>query len=575
MVLKRLGIIVGLSLTFCQVGHATQYFVDYANGNDDASGESATRSWRHAPGDPAAAGKPAKVKLQPGDVIRFRGGVSYRGNISINAGGAAGQPLTFTGEGFGPGRATIDGADPVQSVAPCPSEEACGGAATWQKLVLIRYARPPIQFIKFFDATGQLYEAQAPKPKDPFFSDQLEEYATAREGDNAKIEGGRLRAPKLVRLLGGQPQGTLSFWVAGNQVARRAVTSIEGDDLLFQPNGLKLFDNGPARYALLGAAAAISGPGQYAVIAPGVAVAQLREGGGSLTVGSGRNGFDVGGRSYVTISGFVFAHQTAQESVYHQGMAILGNLNAASNLILTHNEFRDSAMWNGEGAITLRNFSNVTISDNLLEGIERGSGMRIGDNVTQLVVSRNHISRIGRTGIIFTGVTDGEISENLIDGLLGIHGNGISLYLANRRVKVTDNRVLGTTRPMTFEGDESHTAPGDHDFLIERNIMFATGEGRAALTSWGGATRGVTVRQNLLVGPEFGILLHGSDTGIVVTDNLLSGLTIVSEQGQKWRVQNNSTVGTDYRLNDTPAGHAALCSRVKVPAGSSIGGWAC
>ena len=47
-------------------------------------------------------------KLQPGDVVQFRGGVSYRGSIVMKHSGTDGNPITYKGEGWGTGKALID-----------------------------------------------------------------------------------------------------------------------------------------------------------------------------------------------------------------------------------------------------------------------------------------------------------------------------------------------------------------------------------------------------------------------------------------------------------------------------------
>jgi Right handed beta helix region len=88
------------------------YFVDFAAGSDTADGRASASAWKHAPGDAAATGMPAAVKLTPGDVVLFKGGVVYLGSITIPASGQATQPVVYDGNSagtWGTGLAIIDG----------------------------------------------------------------------------------------------------------------------------------------------------------------------------------------------------------------------------------------------------------------------------------------------------------------------------------------------------------------------------------------------------------------------------------------------------------------------------------
>src|SRR5262245_42940260 len=109
-------LVIAASLACAACGPRAQsavYYVDNSAGADQASVVSETAAWRHAPGDPAAAGRPAAVKLQPGDVVRFKGGVLYRGEILLNASGSADKPIVYAGDQWGPQPAVFEGADPV------------------------------------------------------------------------------------------------------------------------------------------------------------------------------------------------------------------------------------------------------------------------------------------------------------------------------------------------------------------------------------------------------------------------------------------------------------------------------
>jgi hypothetical protein len=88
------------------------YYVDFSAGSDTADGKSQTSAWQHAPGDSAATGVPAAATLVPGDVVLFKGGVSYQGTVTITTSGTMASPIVLEGgaqEGWGSGQAIIDG----------------------------------------------------------------------------------------------------------------------------------------------------------------------------------------------------------------------------------------------------------------------------------------------------------------------------------------------------------------------------------------------------------------------------------------------------------------------------------
>lgn len=100
---------------------AANYYVDYSSGSDTNSGNSTNAAWKHCPGDPIASGVPASTTLAAGDVVNFKGGVTYllantnvagvgQGGYGINVGwsGTTGNPITYqTAPGWGTGRAIL------------------------------------------------------------------------------------------------------------------------------------------------------------------------------------------------------------------------------------------------------------------------------------------------------------------------------------------------------------------------------------------------------------------------------------------------------------------------------------
>jgi hypothetical protein len=87
-------------------------YIDYENGSDDADGTAKQRPWKHHPWDAAATGKAAAATgIQ---TYVFKGGVIYRGQLTIKEQGRPGSPIRLTRDpAWGEGPATIAGSQIV------------------------------------------------------------------------------------------------------------------------------------------------------------------------------------------------------------------------------------------------------------------------------------------------------------------------------------------------------------------------------------------------------------------------------------------------------------------------------
>ena len=88
--------------------YATTYYVDYATGNDNNDGLTKTSAFKHSPGDPSATGLVSGINLQAGDVVQFRGGIEYKGQVLLSSNGNANNYIEYRGQGWGSGRATFN-----------------------------------------------------------------------------------------------------------------------------------------------------------------------------------------------------------------------------------------------------------------------------------------------------------------------------------------------------------------------------------------------------------------------------------------------------------------------------------
>ncbi len=88
-------------------------FIDFENGSDDHDGDSREQPWQHHPWDGKATGK-AAAGAGGVDTYVFRGGVIYRGQLTVKGEGQPGLPIRLTRDpDWGAGPATIAGSHVV------------------------------------------------------------------------------------------------------------------------------------------------------------------------------------------------------------------------------------------------------------------------------------------------------------------------------------------------------------------------------------------------------------------------------------------------------------------------------
>lgn len=515
---------------------ARSYYVDYERGTDSNNGLSASTAWKHAPGDPAASGRPAAITLKPGDRILFAPGVRYRGAIQLKFSGADGAPITYMSASEG-NRAIIDGSDPPLSVRPCRSAADCAQSPQWHTLTRVEFAEPLPERPALFTPVMALHPAQEPNPSDPFYTDRVSEYL---EADGKQLEMGKAQLPHaLVEKLAAPGNAALALWVRPNLVAIRPVLSLAGDVASFDNTDLKHYTDRPSRVALVGHPSLIDQPGEFALLEGNrVVLAMLPAGTKSLSVARGRGGINLNGQSHIIIRNLDFENMSDAGTGVRAGVAIQNYVPTASDIEIGGNRFTRFAMPNGQGPITLRNVENVKIARNIIDGVSSGSGIRISQPSKDVEVADNRISKIGRTAIMMMGVENGLIAGNQVSDVAGVHGNGISTYLGNHNVRVIYNTVWDTSRPMTFHGDRGQSGKPTN-LVFARNVLIASDKTAAAISSWGKGVVSVRIEGNVMVGGKAGALLVPSDKDLVLRHNLLSGLLLAKGEPAGWQIEDN------------------------------------
>jgi hypothetical protein len=535
---------------------AATFHVDYEHGRDDRDGRSAATSWKHAPGDPDAQGEPARTTLRPGDVVSFAANVRYRGSILVKASGTAAAPIVFAGDG-GDFSAIIDGSDPVAAIAPCPSAEACGGAAAWRRLVRIDLGKPVSANAALFADTGLMRPAQGPDPKDDFYRDEVDDMA---EASGSELATGRARLPHAIAKGLAPMGGVLALWVKPNIIAYRPILGVDGDAARFDPTGLQFYTDRPEKVAVLNDVSLVDRPGEYAVLSDGrTVVALLPTDAKAVSVATGRGGFRIRGASHLVFRNLAFENMADDGKLAPFGVAIFADNAGSSDILIENNLFRRFSNPAGQGPLILRAVSHLRIAHNRIDTVNLGSGMRLSGPADDVVVEDNDIRRLGRTGIMLMGLTNVTVQRNVITDLLGVHGNGLSAYLDNHNVRFLANTVTKAKQPATFHG-AGQQAGRDTNIVFANNLFIATPDALGSLISWGDWTRGVTIHNNVLLGGKMGLRMNAKDSGVILSDNIASGLAIAGDQPSDWRIVGNEWTQLTYqqrRAGDAASGRLA------------------
>jgi hypothetical protein len=505
------------------------YYIDFDKGSDSAAGTSQNAAWRHAPGDPLASGMPAKVALMPGDTVLFRAGVVYRGSIPINASGAPGQPITYSGQGWGTGRAIFSGRDAVSAPPrPCSSSPLCAKLPNADRLVVIDLPAPVSSFSQIV-IDGQIVRlAQSPKLADPFLFDDAASYVEAKLGELSPMADGKtwqLQNSFIKKSLGDDAAGDLLVLILGypNVITSGPATAYDQNTgtVLFQPLKFRRDEKAPVIFALANHPRLISQPYEYATIERGTKIiVQAPLNVAKLEVSRRAWAFTSVGQKNIAIKGFEIEGFT--DGPQGGGGAALAVRNA-SNILFDGNDVHDLYNWAGGGAVSGEPVTGLVVTNNSFRDLPHGSGIRIGKAIDSRIVG-NKFDKIGRTGVMVMNSQRVLVDHNNLRRLYGSHGNGMSIYLDNRDVVVSNNLVSDSTRAVTFHGARRPDAP-PNNIVFRANLFKGNNPGGVALQSWGGNTNGVTIERNVLLVDNSvqALRLSGRDRNVVVRQNVIDG----------------------------------------------------
>jgi len=513
------------------IARAATYYVDYSSGNDNNDGLSPSTPWMHAPGDANATGNPAvrgyyHNPLQPGDTVLFKGGVIYRGSITIDGrweNGTVGNPITYKGDGWGSGKAILDGSTPLAGTfAQCSSQAACGGNPNWSN---IYYTAVPANYAYdggYYEDDNFLYYSQGPIIPDPFYWDNVSSWYVIPLGSQTiKQTPSTITDPTVLT------QADPNFWVGSYALlwadpsdyfirkitAYDPVTHTITHDALTAPN-LPYTDR-DSYYSILNNLYLLNQPGEYYLDETNHKIYIWPRGNNinshQYSVLNYGTGF-MTDASNLVIQGFIIQK-------YTMGIRAFNNSGISpQNVVVANNEVRElkSNQWY---AIQIGG-TNMTVQNNRVTDSMRAVGILAGG--TNINITGNYVSRTSRQGIWFMGANNSQITHNTVTDIKGQHANEISVYAGSNNILVAHNIVTNGLTPITFEESKNITIFGN--FVDAMN-------GGSNIDQWGGMSGTVAVINNTIVRNNRAASLNfsGTDTSNdVVINNFIDGGGCVS-----------------------------------------------
>lgn len=537
---------LGLGLAGACAQSGRNFYVDFDAGSNDAAGISTATAWKHAPGDPAGTGGPARIRLQPGDTVHFKGGVAYRGSLKLTARGSDGSPITLRGDDWGAEPAILSGRDKIGiALRPCAEDAVCREMSSNPELLvadLPSEGRATDQYV----LDGKLLSlGQFPNLQDSFWSDDISTYATFGRGDIAAAGADwRLTNRSIASVLGARKTGDMFVYLWGmpNLIYSASVqgADIANGMLMLQAPQFRPYGDRDGRFALVNHAAFIRKEFDFATIAGGRKIVVMQRGGprqASLEIGTRQLAIEVAGASNLKIQGFVIEGYAGGPQDRKGGVALWLEGATTSDIAFLNNRVRDLDSGAGSGAIQAIFVKGLKVENNVFQRLRHGSGIRAGGNAKYLDIIGNKIDQVGRTGIALIGTDHATVRGNYVRNIRGVHGNAISAYLATQEVVIENNAITQSVRGITFHGADG--VP--NNLVIRNNVVIASGPSSVGIQSWGKRTNGVEIAGNLVLAPldRTAIYLKAGDQRVSVVNNVAEGIFMLQAVPADWTISGN------------------------------------
>lgn len=548
---------------------AATYYVDFDAGADSNAGTSTGAPWKHCPGDSNATGTAAAATLAGGDTVIFKGGVVYRGSVTFSWSGSGTSEITYDGNQagtWGTGRAIMDGSVSVgTSWTQCADAADCGGNANWAN---IYYTTVPSGVTNgwpqlLMDGVTQTFTAQEPDPSDRYIFDLVPTWIVSPLADasTTSITNSTYFSQASSSYWDGAWVGV---WAQANSMKYRAITNFIPATDTIQFATVNIYTDRAGYFSLFNHVSLIDVAGEHAV---DVANNRLylwppdsaAPGGHTWSVGQLANAFIGTEKHNIRVQGFdVRGYFVDVDAVGYGGCAVQLVGSSSTNLTVANVNARHLRSMDRDWLMTVPNADGRTIVSNT---IAQSYGGGIFTGLGRIVVMSNCLSQLTGTAIYAPSTTNGIISSNYLNTIVGTHANGITLYTHCKSVKVWHNQIINVYAPITYQNS--------HNLSFAGNLVDAYGEDQR-INSWGGNDGTFQWLNNSFVNSSGDIILSngadgtnvyhllvnnvidggGSWTGMrgARTNNVYTGLNWSQSAAYGWALENGETQGTDAAL---------------------------
>lgn len=541
---------------------AATYYVDFVGGKDSQQGTSATTAFQHCPGDRAAAGVCASTVLSPGDTVIFKGGVAYRGEITLKAIGTAEKPIILDGNtvgNFGTGRAIIEGAESINGWKRCANAEEAMGNPKWESIWYSDALPPDADFYAVNLCQGDVMYHVAVYPCSETLAvwNDTEVAITPKEApDITNPEEHHFTDPYF-------SQTSPDAWNGGFIGIRAGRNFFFMSEVTrYIPDKHEIFFKGikevypsldKQRFVMLNALPTLTQPGQYVLQPQPQGGKRLycipMEGKGfpeGATTGKRESGIFIDAGKYVTIRGFIIQNQTEQKR--GRGIAICSADPKNEQITIEDNIIRQQKSARGvrSPAVGITGVKGLVIRKNQIKDI-LGIGMLL-TKCDDLLFEDNIFDSVLDTTVDFYTCKDVKCLRNRVSGRSGLHANGLTFYLGNENILVEGN-VVAHENPLTLQDLKGAR--------IVNNLF--DGIGRAnGICIW--------ADKKPPAGPVSNIVIEHNTVINASRDPNLSyggGLYTASKEGENWTIRNNIFDGAGGNYADkVKAGKATMTNNL-------------
>jgi len=508
------------------------YYIDFDGGNDDDDGISKETPWKHSPGDVNARGGPGSIKLQAGDVVIFKGGVHYKGEVKLSGGvGEEDAPIIFDGntEGdFGEGKAIFDGSDVLEGWAKCSSNESPVSEAIY--CTSLPSGATELK-ANLYQEQEMLTLAQGPNVIDNYKFDDI---ATYREVPpvNATKES-IVDAEFFTQEFESSWNGAYVYiWAYGNRVFKTPVTGFipSENKILFEPISSPVYTDRNTKYAVTNHLSILDQVGEYVIDGSEVYLYPyngVNPNMTEITVSVRKFGIDIRTSNNIIVQGFVFEKYTGGLKEYNDGVGVrvIGYTSANTrpkNITIRNNEIRFLRSMAKRGAISVQGSDFVKLSNNYIHHNVKNRGMIVSSS-TNVHIENNVIYKGGDTGMAIFKVENVKVVGNTLLKQSGPHSNGVSVYMGSKDVVLYRNKILETNQAITTNKSSN--------ILISHNMLHTENADASTVADWGNST-GLKYLNNVIQHPKSKALSVSTSSreGLIVKNNIIDG-QLLGEMG--------------------------------------------